>query len=75
MAIRKKYFTNLLRQTTERIEFYDDAAHEYRWRLIGGNGEPVAASSEGFDSMQGAVKNARLTARKLTAILQTNELY
>ncbi len=75
MATVKKYYINPLRQTTERIEFYEDAAHEYRWRLIGGNGEPIAASSEGFDSEQGAIKNARLTCRKLTLILQTNELY
>ena len=75
MSTNQKYFINPLRQTTERIEFYEDAAHEYRWRLIGGNGEPVAASSEGFDSEQGAVKNARLTAVKLTAILKNNELY
>ena len=75
MSNEQKYFINPLRQTTERIEFYEDAAHEYRWRLIGGNGEPIAASSEGFDSQQGAIKNARLTCRKLHAILQNNELY
>ena len=71
----KKYFTNLLRQTTQRLEVYEDAGHEFRWRLIAPNGEPVAASSEGFDSQQGAIKNARTTARKLTHILQVNELY
>ncbi len=75
MSTDKKYYINPLRQTTERIEFYEDAGHEFRWRLIGANGEPIAASSEGFDSQQGALKNAKLTATKLRAILSNNELY
>jgi len=75
MSNEQKYFINPLRQTTERIEFYEDAGHEHRWRLIGGNGEPVAASSEGFDSQSGALKNCKLTATKLRAILSNNELY
>lgn len=47
------------------VEFYQDTAGEYRWRVTADNGEIVAASSEGFVSMQNAIDNARLAARAL----------
>jgi uncharacterized protein YegP (UPF0339 family) len=43
-----------------RWEFYKDNKGEHRWRKIAANNEVVGASSEGFKSLQGAKKNARL---------------
>lgn len=72
---KKNYFINPLRQTTERIELYEDNAGENRWRCIADNGLIIAASSEGFQSQQGALNNAKLTVKLLTRILKANELY
>lgn len=33
-----------------RFELYQDKLGEYRWRLRGGNGEPIADSAEGYSS-------------------------
>ena len=37
-----------------RFEFYGDARGEWRWRLLAGNGEIVADSSEGYTTKHGA---------------------
>ncbi len=42
--------------------FYKDNAGEWRWRVTGGNGEIVGASSEGFFDEGGARKNIRALA-------------
>lgn len=44
-----------------RLEFYVDDAGFHRWRIRAGNGEIVAASSEGFATKQKAEENYRLT--------------
>ncbi len=41
-----------------RIEIYLDVAYQYRWRLVAGNGEKVAAS-EAYVSKQGAIRSAQ----------------
>ena len=55
----------------EYIEFYGDAASEYRWRVVGGNNEKVGASSEGFNAKQNAVDNLKLVVRIATEALAT----
>lgn len=37
-----------------RIEVYQDAAREWRWRKVAGNGEIVAESGEGYASQSNA---------------------
>ena len=56
---------------SEYIEFYEDSANEYRWRVISGNNEKVGASSEGFNTKQGAVDNLKLTVQIATKALAT----
>ena len=70
-----KLYTNPLRRTTKRIEFYKDNSDEHRWRVIVDNGLIVAAASEGFQSQQGAMNNIKLTSKLITRILTANELY
>lgn len=41
-------------------EFYQDKAGKWRWRAKSANGEIVGASSEGFESKQSAINNAKL---------------
>lgn len=41
-----------------RIDIYIDVAGQYRWRLVAGNGEKVAAS-EAYASKQGAIRSAQ----------------
>jgi uncharacterized protein YegP (UPF0339 family) len=44
-----------------RWEFYQDNAGKWRWRAVSiANGKIVGASSEGFESKQGAINNAKL---------------
>ena len=40
-----------------RIEFYQDAKGEHRWRIKAGNGRIIAAASEGFKRLAGAQRN------------------
>ncbi len=42
------------------IEFFQDKAKEYRWRVIARNGEIIGASSEGFTTFHNAKKNLGL---------------
>jgi uncharacterized protein len=41
----------------EKFVIYKDTAGYFRWRLVAGNGEKVAAS-EGYASKQGAINSA-----------------
>lgn len=41
----------------------------WRWRLKGGNGKIIAASSQAFSSQQSAKRNARLTRDRLASIM------
>lgn len=50
--------------STPRVDVYEDAAGEWRWRLVAGNGETIADSSEGYDSSPNA-ERALNTARVL----------
>jgi len=43
---------------------------EYYWNLKSRNGQTIAASSEGFSSKQGALRNAKLTVEELSAALK-----
>jgi uncharacterized protein YegP (UPF0339 family) len=43
-----------------RLELYKDAAGEWRWRVVAGNGEIVADSSEGYHNRADALDMARL---------------
>lgn len=49
-----------------RFEVYQDAAGEYRWRLVAGNGE-VVASGEGHTRREDA-ERAVETVRELAAV-------
>jgi len=44
-------------QGTATIEFLEDAAQEYRWRVTARNGEIIGASTEGFSNIHNAKKN------------------
>ena len=48
------------REGSTTIEFLQDTAKEYRWRVTSRNGEIIGASSEGFSSFQNAKKNLSL---------------
>jgi uncharacterized protein YegP (UPF0339 family) len=47
-----------------RFEVYEDAAGEFRWRLVAGNGEIVADSAEGYTRWEDA-ERAVETVREL----------
>ena len=49
-----------------RFEVFEDAAGEYRWRLVAANGETVA-QSEGYTREQGAVEGAEAARRAAAA--------
>ena len=53
---------------TAKIEHYRDRAEKWRWRLVGANGEIVAASSQGFASRQKSGQNVRVTIELLMAL-------
>ena len=42
-----------------RFEVYEDAAEEWRWRLVAANGNIIADSGEGYTSKQGAKRGIR----------------
>ena len=42
--------------STARFEVYEDAAGEWRWRLVAANGNIIADSGEGYRTRQGAVR-------------------
>jgi len=48
------------REGSTTIEFLQDAAKEYRWRVTARNGEIIGASTEGFTTIQNAKKNLSL---------------
>lgn len=35
-----------------RFEIYQDAAHEYRWRLVAANSRKIADSGEGYRTLR-----------------------
>ena len=41
-----------------KFEIYQDAAGEYRWRLVAANGRTVGDSGEGYDSRSNAHRAA-----------------
>ena len=41
------------------IEFYQDAANEWRWRIKAANGRVIAASSEGYVNESDARQNIK----------------
>lgn len=54
-----------------RFVIYQDRAGNYRWRLIAGNGEKVAAS-EGYTLKQSAIRSA-YHVKELAAIASVTE--
>lgn len=46
-------------------EFYEDAAGEWRWRLVAGNGKIIADSAEGYASRSNAMRAWRRVLRAL----------
>lgn len=57
-----------------KFAIYMDIAQQYRWRLIAGNGEKVAAS-EAYVSKQGAIRSAeRVKALAATAQIEDETL-
>ena len=49
------------------IEFYEDKAGKYRWRIISDNGKIIGSSSQGFSSKHYAEWNAGLVFDALLA--------
>ncbi len=45
------------------FEYYTDAAGEHRWRVRSPNGRIIGASTEGYATKGGAVRNAELLHR------------
>jgi uncharacterized protein YegP (UPF0339 family) len=43
----------------QTFELFEDAAGEWRWRLVAPNGNIVADSGEGYASKQGAKRGIR----------------
>jgi uncharacterized protein YegP (UPF0339 family) len=52
---------------TAMFMVYEDAAGEWRWRLVAGNGEPIADSGEGYDTKANALR-AIDTVRELVTV-------
>lgn len=47
------------------VRVYEDAAGEFRWRLVGRNGRILADSAEGYTSRFGAKRAARNLLRTI----------
>ncbi len=60
-----------LNNNPEYVEFYEDKARKFRWRVVAANGEVVGASSESFYDKQNALDNLKLTLRIATEALAT----
>jgi uncharacterized protein YegP (UPF0339 family) len=50
-----------------KVVIYPDKAGEYRWRLVGGNGE-IQASGEGFETEQHAEESVTSVARNFAQV-------
>jgi uncharacterized protein YegP (UPF0339 family) len=51
-------------------ELYRNAIGDWQWRVKSGNGRIIAASSEGFETRAGAVRNLRLIDAKASDLLK-----
>jgi uncharacterized protein YegP (UPF0339 family) len=57
----------------QTFEVYEDAAGEWRWRLVAANGNIVADSGEGYSSKQGAkrgIESVRTGAPEADVIVE-----
>jgi uncharacterized protein len=52
---------------TNTVEIYQDKGGEWRFRVLGANSEPVAAS-EGYTDRAGALRGARTLERIMLSI-------
>jgi hypothetical protein len=52
-------------------DFYQDAAGEFRWRLVAQNGRILADSAEGYVTEEGAREGWGDVCRQVVAILET----
>lgn len=50
-----------------KVVIYPDKASEYRWRLVGGNGE-IQASGEGHETDEHALEAAQNTGKSFAVI-------
>ena len=61
------------------LEFYQDKAGEWRWKLVATNGEIVGASSEGFSSKTAAVNNFLLVMTmgnaEITRVVRDHQMF
>lgn len=58
----------IYKQKTTVRSTYEQLTRRWRWRLRGGNGRIIAASSQAFASKQAAKNNAKLTRDRLASI-------
>ena len=56
LSLIRRWFCSMWFRTL-RFEIYEDAAHEWRWRLKAQNGEILAMASEGYLTRQGAERS------------------
>lgn len=56
-----------MNETSPKIQIYEDRAGEYRWRLVGGNGEKQAAG-EGHSTREHAREAVASTARNFAFV-------
>lgn len=54
-----------------KIDIYQDEASDWRWRILHKNNKVVGASSEGFESKEGCLKNLKLLSLDLSKYIQT----
>ena len=47
-----------MKKRARKWTFYADAAQEWRWRYVAGNGRIIDDSSEGYTQKKGCWKNA-----------------
>ena len=47
------------------VEFYQDSADEWRWRVVADNGKVVADSSEGYINRADCIHGLRVTAHQI----------
>jgi uncharacterized protein YegP (UPF0339 family) len=48
----------------EKLDFYEDKAGKYRWRLTHNNGEIIGASSQGYKDKDACIANAERVVMK-----------
>jgi uncharacterized protein YegP (UPF0339 family) len=60
--------------SNREVEFFEDEAGEWRWRVRSGNGKIVAIPGEGFGSKAAAVKAFRQAVVVMVSALDRSHL-